>query len=241
PDTAAPLTSRYHDERLEVIYAYVRCRIFTEPALTFLSQGYDCVMALLNDDNLDLVNLEKNWNAVRTLRVHDIKDAVDDVLWANKEGDYLMVLEPRLSRRPAFSRWGAKELILAGFIPNNIPLSSPWHSIICTDSDSQLFGSMWEETKRNLSLYDSLSLDDAEAQAFVNGSIQHPELSRTGSQSIADHDPEYGIQSVNATTRVTMCETTDKNCGGSQEEFICKLRDREGPGLPGGLWYPRTL
>lgn len=101
PDTAAPLTSRYHDERLEVIYAYVRCRIFTEPALTFLSQSYDCVMELLNDDNLDLVTLEKNWNAVKTLRVHDIRDAVDDVLRANKEDDYVMVLEPRFSRRPA--------------------------------------------------------------------------------------------------------------------------------------------
>ncbi|KAG1799183.1 hypothetical protein EV424DRAFT_1352385 [Suillus variegatus] len=160
-----PLDAALREKSVEILE---KIRIFTEPALTFLSQSYDCVMELLNDDNLDLVTLEKNWNAVKTLRVHDIRDAVDDVLRANKEDDYVMVLEPR---------WGAKELILAGFIPNNIPLSSPWHSIICTDSDSQLFGSMWKETKRNLFLYGSLSLDDAKAQAFVNGCIQHPELS----------------------------------------------------------------
>ncbi|KAG1789503.1 uncharacterized protein HD556DRAFT_1397114 [Suillus plorans] len=37
---------------------------------------------------------------------------------------------------------GAKELILAGFIPSDIPLSSPRHSIICVDSGSQSFRPM---------------------------------------------------------------------------------------------------
>ncbi|KAG2058133.1 hypothetical protein BDR06DRAFT_1018757 [Suillus hirtellus] len=225
-----PSTSRYHDERLEVIYAYVRRGIFTEPALMFLSQSYDSVMALLNDDNLDLVTLEKIWNAVKTLCVHDIRDAVDDVLRVNREGDYVMVLGGKVFKETSGEEWplhawghmmaiyhcysclrtacktmdeviamtrfalfsetalsqscikyeygfdGAKELILAGFIPSDIPLSSPRHSIICTDSGSQSFGPMWEETKRNLSLYGSLSLNDAKAQAFVNGCIRHPDL-----------------------------------------------------------------
>ncbi|KAG2359881.1 hypothetical protein BDR07DRAFT_1452178 [Suillus spraguei] len=226
----APSASRYHYERLEVIYAYVRRGIFTEPALMFLSQSYDSVMALLSDNNLDLVTLEKIWNAVKTLCVHDIKDAVDDVLRANREGDYVMVLGGKVFKEASGEEWplhawghmmaidhcysclrttcktmdeviamtrfslfskaalsqsyikyeygfdGAKELILAGFIPSDIPLSSPRHSIICTDSGSQSFGPMWEETKRNLSLYGSLSLNDAKAQAFVNGCIRHPDL-----------------------------------------------------------------
>ncbi|KAG0703558.1 hypothetical protein DFH29DRAFT_1068537 [Suillus ampliporus] len=226
----APSTSRYHDERLEVIYAYVRRAIFTEPALMFLSQSYDNVMALLSDDNLDLVTLEKIWNAVKTLCVHDIRDAVDDVLRANSEGDYVMVLGGKIFKDASGEEWplhawghmmaiyqcysclrmtckttdeiiaitrfalfsqtpltqgclkydygfdGAKELLLAGFIPSDIPLSSPRHSIISTDNGSQSFGPIWEETKRNLSLYAALSLNDAKAQAFVNGCIRHPDL-----------------------------------------------------------------
>lgn len=71
---------------------------------------------------------------------------------------------------------GSKELILAGFIPNDIPLSSPRHSIICKESGSQSAGFIWEETKRNLSLCAGLSLSDPTAQAFVNACIRHPDL-----------------------------------------------------------------
>lgn len=70
---------------------------------------------------------------------------------------------------------GSKELILAGFFPSDIPLSSPRHSIISTESGS-LSAPVWEETKRNLSLYAALSLNDPKAQAFVNGCFRHPDL-----------------------------------------------------------------
>jgi len=101
----APSSSRYHDERLEVIYAYVRRGIFTEPALMFLSQSYDSVMALLSDDNLDLVTLEKIWTAVKALCVHDVRDAVDDVLRANGEGDYVMVLGGKVLKDASGEEW----------------------------------------------------------------------------------------------------------------------------------------
>ena len=67
---------------------------------------------------------------------------------------------------------GSRELLMAGFIPNDIPLSSPRHSIIFKESG----GPIWEETKRNLSLYGGLSLNDPMAQAFVNACIRHPDL-----------------------------------------------------------------
>ncbi|OAX42210.1 hypothetical protein K503DRAFT_734032 [Rhizopogon vinicolor AM-OR11-026] len=226
----APSTSKYHAERLEVISAYVRRAIFTESALMFLSQSYDSVMALLSDDNLDLVTLEKIWTAIKNSCVHDVRDAVDDVLRANDEGDYVMVLGGKVFKDASGEEWplhawghmmaiyqcysclrsscktvdeiialtrfvlfsqtslslsclkytngfdGAKELILAGFIPRTIPLSSPRHSITCTDSGSYCAGPTWEETKSNLSLYGALSLNDPKAQAFVNACIRHPDL-----------------------------------------------------------------
>ncbi|OJA18282.1 hypothetical protein AZE42_05879 [Rhizopogon vesiculosus] len=221
----APSASKYHAERLEVISAYVRRVIFTEPALMLLSQSYDSVMALLSDDNLDLVTLEKIWTAIKNSCVHDVRDAVDDVLRANDEGDYVMVLGVlflpplvlqdgtylcvqfvssikcpystyRMDEIIAMTRFvlfsqtslslsclkyangfdGAKELILAGFIPRTIPLSSPRHSITCTDNGSYCPGPTWEETKSNLSLYGALSLNDPKAQAFVNACIRHPDL-----------------------------------------------------------------
>lgn len=75
-----------------------------------------------------------------------------------------------------FSFDGSRELILAGFIPTDIPLTSPRHSIICKESGSHSAGLVWEETKRNLTLYASLSLTDPMAQAFVNACIRHPDL-----------------------------------------------------------------
>lgn len=71
---------------------------------------------------------------------------------------------------------GSRELILAGFIPNDIPFCSPRHSIICKESGLHCAGPVWEETKRNLSLYGGLSLSDPMAQMFVNACIRHPNL-----------------------------------------------------------------
>ena len=72
-----------------------------------------------------------------------------------------------------FSFDGSKELILAGFMPNDIPLTSPRHSTTWKQSGSH---SAWEETKCNLSLYAGLSLSDPMAQVFVNACIRHPDF-----------------------------------------------------------------
>ncbi|KIJ63578.1 hypothetical protein HYDPIDRAFT_29372 [Hydnomerulius pinastri MD-312] len=226
----APSMSRFHDERLRVIYAYVRRAVYKDPALMFHSQSYDSVMALLSDNDLDLVTMERIWNSIKALCVHDVQAAVDDVLRANEEGDHVVVLggkvfkdvsgEPwplhawghmmaihqcysclrttcqtideviDLTRYALFSRTplsqtclkydygfdGSKELILAGFIPSDIPLSSPRHSIVSTECGLLSAGPVWEETKRNLSLYAGLSLNDPKAQAFVNGCFRHSDL-----------------------------------------------------------------
>ncbi|KAG8216070.1 hypothetical protein J3R82DRAFT_8070 [Butyriboletus roseoflavus] len=225
----AASTSRFYAERLEVIYAYVRRAIYKDASLMFLSQGYGSVMALLSDEDLDLITVEKIWHAISALCIHDVQCAVDDVL-RSTDGDYVVVLGGRvfkdvsgerlplhawghmmairhcysclrttcrtidevidltrytlLTRAPLsqtylkynFSIDGSRELILAGFIPNDIPFSSPRHSIICKDSGSHSAGLVWEETKRNLSLYAGLSLSDPMAQAFVNACIRHPDL-----------------------------------------------------------------
>ncbi|KAH7883000.1 hypothetical protein F5I97DRAFT_1901151 [Phlebopus sp. FC_14] len=226
----APAASKFHGERLEVIYAYVRRAIFKDSALVFLSQSYDNVMALLSDDNLDLSTVEKIWNAIKSLCVHDVQSAVDDVLRANGEGEYVIVLGGKvfkdisgehwplhawghmmaingcysclrttcktvddiidLTRYALFTRTslcqpcykydygfdGSRELILAGFIPSDIPLSSPRHSIVSFEGGSQSADPVWEETNRNLALYAALSLNDPKAQAFVNGCFRHPDL-----------------------------------------------------------------
>ncbi|KAF8837004.1 hypothetical protein BDN67DRAFT_247273 [Paxillus ammoniavirescens] len=225
----APSMSRFHGERLEVIYAYVRRAIYKDHSLMFVSQSYDSVMALLSDNDLDLNTLEKIWNAIKSLCVHDVQLAVDDVL-RSKEGDHVIVLGGKVFKDVSGERWplhawghmmaihqcysclrttcqtideiidltryalftgtplsqtclkydygfnGSKELVLAGFIPNDIPLSSPRHSIVCTEGGSLSASPVWEETKRNLSLYAGLSLNDPKALAFVNGCFRHPDL-----------------------------------------------------------------
>ncbi|KAH0831204.1 hypothetical protein J3R83DRAFT_13783 [Lanmaoa asiatica] len=225
----AASTSRFYDERLEVIYAYVRRAIYKDASLMFLSQSYDSVMALLSDRDLDLITMEKIWHGISALCVHDVQSAVDDVL-RSTDGDHVVVLGGKVFKDVSGDRWplhawghmvairqcysclrttcrtidevidltryalltraplsqtylkydfsfdGSRELVLAGFIPNDIPLSSPRHSISCKETGSHSAGPVWEETKRNISLYAGLSLSDPMAQPFVNACIRHPDL-----------------------------------------------------------------
>ena len=240
----APLTSRFHDERLQVIYAYVRRAIYKDPSLMFLSQSYDSVMALLSDLDLDVITAEKLWHAITSLCVHHVESAVDDVV-RSTDGDHVVVLGGKVFKDVSDERWplhawghmtalrkcysclrmtcrtvippfttflspahlpptqiddvidlnryalltrvplsqtylkyefsvrGSRELILAGFVPDDIPLGSARHSIAWKESGSHL---SWEETKCNLSLYAGLSLNDPRAQAFVNACIRHPDF-----------------------------------------------------------------
>lgn len=87
----AASTSPFHGERLEVIYAYVRRAIYKDASLMFLSQGYGSVMALLSDQDLDLITTEKIWHAISALCIHDIQSAVDDIL-RSTDGDHVVVL-----------------------------------------------------------------------------------------------------------------------------------------------------
>ncbi|KAH7912876.1 hypothetical protein BJ138DRAFT_1147377 [Hygrophoropsis aurantiaca] len=226
----APPKSAFHEERLEVIYAYVRRAVYTEPPLMLLAQKYNSVMDLLNDSDMELLMVEKLWDAIRSQCVHDVRAAVDDVLRAKTEGDYAVVLGGKVFRDEsgeslplhawghmmafyqcysclrgtcktmddivAMTRYaifaeanlsqscfkyeyglvGAKELVVAGFIPSDIPFSSPRHSVTNADSSPHCEGPIWQETKRNLLLYAALSTTDPKAQAFVNGCLRHPDL-----------------------------------------------------------------
>lgn len=100
----APSTSRFHGERLEVIYAYVRRAIYKDASLMFLSQSYDSVMALLSDQDLDLVTVEKLWRAVSSLCIHDVQSAVDDVV-RSTDGDHVVVLGGKVFKDISGERW----------------------------------------------------------------------------------------------------------------------------------------
>ena len=100
----AASTSRFHDERLKVIYAYVRRAIYKDASLMFLSQSYDSVMGLLSDQDLDFVTTEKIWHAISSLRVHDVHSAVDDVL-RSTDGDHMAVLGGKVFKDVSGERW----------------------------------------------------------------------------------------------------------------------------------------
>jgi hypothetical protein len=100
----APSTSRFHGERLEVIYAYVRQAIYKDASLMFLSHSFDSVMALLSDQNLDLITVEKLWHAVCALCIHDVQSAVDDVV-RSTDGDHVVVLGGKVFKDVSGERW----------------------------------------------------------------------------------------------------------------------------------------
>lgn len=100
----AASTSRFHGERLEVIYAYVRRAVYKDASLMFLSHSYDSVMALLSDHDLDLITVENIWHAISALCVHDVQSAVDDVL-RSTDGDHVVVLGGKVFKDVSGERW----------------------------------------------------------------------------------------------------------------------------------------
>lgn len=104
---------------------------------------------------------------------HSLSTQIDEVIDLTRYALFTRVPLSRAYLGYGFSLDGSGELILAGFIPNDIPLTSPRHSTTWKQSGSH---SAWEETKCNLSLYAGLSLSDPMAQAFVNACIRHPDL-----------------------------------------------------------------
>ena len=100
----AASTSRFHGERLEVIYAYVRRAIYKDASLMFLSHSYDSVMALLSDQDLDLITVERLWHAISALCIHDVQSAVDDVVRPT-DGDHVVVLGGRVFKHVSGERW----------------------------------------------------------------------------------------------------------------------------------------
>lgn len=100
----AASTSRFHRERLEVIYAYVRRAIYKDASLMFLSHSYNSVMALLSDQDLDLITVEKIWDAISGLCIHDVQSAVDDVL-RSTDDDHVVVLGGKVFKDVSGERW----------------------------------------------------------------------------------------------------------------------------------------
>ncbi|KAF8452546.1 hypothetical protein L210DRAFT_3626655 [Boletus edulis BED1] len=87
----APSTSRYYGEQLEVIYAYVRRAVYKDASLTFLSHSY-------------AITMEKLWNAIGTLCIHDIQSAVDDVV-RSTDGDHVVVFGGKVFKDISGERW----------------------------------------------------------------------------------------------------------------------------------------
>ncbi|KAJ6481929.1 hypothetical protein C8R45DRAFT_1003487 [Mycena sanguinolenta] len=108
----APAKSKFYNERIKVIHACVRRAIYTEPKLLVIAQNYKNVMALLTDTTLDVQIVERLWNAVRLLYVHEVRAAIDDVLRPKDgPGEYVTVLGGRVYKDPSgisfpFHAWG---------------------------------------------------------------------------------------------------------------------------------------
>ena len=100
----SPSTSRFHAERLEVIYAYVRRAIYMDASLMFLAHSYDSVTALLSDEKLDLATVQKLWHAICALCIHDVQNAVDDVV-RSTDGDHVVVLGGKVFKDISGERW----------------------------------------------------------------------------------------------------------------------------------------
>lgn len=107
----APRISIYYQERLNVIWAYVRRAIYTDATLMITAQNYKHPAALLGAD-LDLTTVEKLWHAIKHLSPNDAYAAVDDVLRPqNDKEDYILVLGARVYRNRSlrdfsFHAWG---------------------------------------------------------------------------------------------------------------------------------------
>ncbi|KAA1471995.1 hypothetical protein DENSPDRAFT_838127 [Dentipellis sp. KUC8613] len=84
---AAMPGSRFWGERWDVIFAYVRRVIYIKPWLMPLADSYESVLALLYDDNLDLMPLDCLWEGIRELSLMMVFAAVDDVMRPPEDRD----------------------------------------------------------------------------------------------------------------------------------------------------------
>ncbi|KAJ7224757.1 hypothetical protein C8J57DRAFT_230969 [Mycena rebaudengoi] len=108
----APAYSIYYQERIKIIHACVRRAIYTDPKLLVVAQNYKTVMALLMDTSLDVLIVEKLWNSIRLLYVHEVRAAIDDVLRpSGGAGEYVHILGGRVYKNLSgqsfpFHAWG---------------------------------------------------------------------------------------------------------------------------------------
>ncbi|KAJ7174156.1 hypothetical protein C8R43DRAFT_1205290 [Mycena crocata] len=110
-----PATSRYYEERKNVVWAYMCRVIYTDPALLLLSLNYPDVLTFLSDPNHDISIVQRLKQRMRrALRPTQIRAAIDDVL-RPKDGpgaaQYVTVLGIRLYKAPSgitlpFHAWG---------------------------------------------------------------------------------------------------------------------------------------
>ncbi|KAJ7737358.1 hypothetical protein B0H16DRAFT_1379655 [Mycena metata] len=108
----APASSKFYDERINVIHACVRRAIYTDAKLLVVAQNYNTVMVMLTDSTLDLGVVEKLWFAIRHLDVHEVRAAIDDVLRPQDDlAEFVTVLGGRVykelsGRSFPFHAWG---------------------------------------------------------------------------------------------------------------------------------------
>lgn len=107
-----PFVSKYYEERVAVIWACVCRAVYTEPSLMLVAQNYENAASMLKATDLDLATVDKLWEAVKHLYVHDVRAAIDDVLHPIRNtGDYVLVLGTRVYRELSgaslpFHAWG---------------------------------------------------------------------------------------------------------------------------------------
>ena len=94
PRYCAPFVSKYYEERVAVtVWACVCRAVYTEPSLMLVAQNYENAASMLKATDLDLATVDKLWEAVKHLYVHDVRAAIDDVLHRIRNtGDYVLVL-----------------------------------------------------------------------------------------------------------------------------------------------------
>jgi len=108
-----PPQSRWYNERLAVIWACVCRAVYMDPLLMVVAQNYHYPVSMLTDRSLDLPTVERLWNAIKGLYVHDVRAAIDDVQNPLRSGDagYVMVLGMKIYQQLSGKRmpvhgWG---------------------------------------------------------------------------------------------------------------------------------------
>lgn len=102
----APPQSKFAEERLEIIKAVIRRAVYMDATLMVRSQDYDDPLVFVQDPELDVGMLNKIWDALKELYVHEARAAVDDVLRGEcDDAEFVVVLGGRVYKEITKEKW----------------------------------------------------------------------------------------------------------------------------------------